>query len=219
MDIMKVKKAKNGFLNLLNQADYKRNRDNRHYELKLKNENKEENVCGFNSTVINKEDIKNPRKRRTKKEIEEENYRQNHPYGNIKDDELMKDIFNHAKEVRGTEKSVGVYVYNSVAEKFKTLEETYFLINNNIIVDTLINKFYHHHENEYIEQYNKNLALILYNEKSNKRQMTYKISQDSFNKMEKLRKDKYKHLSRTELINLVILSISDRFIIENGIKK
>lgn len=219
MDIMKVKKAKNGFLNLLNQAGYKRNEDNTYCDSKLKNENKEEDVPIFNSENTNEEDVKITHKRKTKKEIEEEKYRQNHPYGNMKDDELIKSIFNHAKEVRGTEKSVGVYVYNSVAEKFKTLEETYFLINNNIIVDTLINKFYHHHENKYMEQYNNNLALILLREKKKKRQITYRISQDSIDKLEELRKEKYKHLSKTELINLVILSTSDRFIIENGIQK
>ena len=66
-----------------------------------------------------------------------------------------------------------------------------------------------------MEEYNQDLALILYNEKNDKKQMTYKISKDSIDKIEELRKDKYKHLSRTELINLVMLSCSERFIIEN----
>ena len=70
-----------------------------------------------------------------------------------------------------------------------------------------------------MEEYNKDLAIILYNEKNDKKQMTYKISQDSIDKIEELRKDKYKHLSRTELINLVMLSCSDRFIIENDLNK
>lgn len=167
---------------------------------------------------------KRGRKTKAQKELEKQKenqveYQKNHPFGNMKDDLLIGNIYRHAKEVRGTEKAVGINLYNTVAEKFKYLEEAYFLINNNIIVDTLINKFYYFENNEYMEEYNKALALILYTEKNDKKQMTYKISKDSIDKIEELRQGKYKHLSRTELINLVILSCSDRFIIENDLNK
>lgn len=165
---------------------------------------------------------KRGRKTKAQKELEKQKenqveYQKNHPFGNMKDDLLIGNIYRHAKEVRGTEKAVGINLYNTVAEKFKFLEEAYFLINNNIIIDTLINQFYYFEDNDYMEQYNKDLALILYNEKNDKKQMTYKISKDSIDKIEELRQGKYKHLSRTELINLVILSCSDRFIIENNL--
>ena len=164
---------------------------------------------------------------KNQKELQDE-YNKNHPFNNMEDYVFISTIYQRSKEIkkfrdtkdkRGTEKAVGINLYNSVAEKFKFLEEAYSLINNNIIVDTLINQFYFNYDNEYMEEYNTNLALILYNEKSDKKQMTYKISQDSFDKMEELRKGKYKEKTRTEFVNLVMLSCSDRFIIENDLKK
>ena len=143
-DAVVVEQAKNEFLKLLNEAGYKKNRNNRRYELRSKEQNKEKDTPNFNVDDTNKEDVKIPRKRKTKKEVEEEKDRLEHPYSNMKDDELMKTIFNHAKNTNyktAVKKPVGIYVYNTVAEKFKYLEEAYFLINNNIIMDTLINIF------------------------------------------------------------------------------
>ena len=48
------------------------------------------------SNKNNKNEVKE-QELKTKKEVEEEKDRLEHPYGNMKDDELMKTIFNHAK--------------------------------------------------------------------------------------------------------------------------
>ena len=217
-DAVVVEQAKNEFLKLLNEAGYKKNRNNRRYELRSKEQNKEKDTPNFNVDDTNKEDVKIPRKRKTKKEVEEEKDRLEHPYGNMKDDELMKTIFNHAKNTNyktAVKKPVGIYVYNTVAEKFKYLEEAYFLINNNIIMDTLINIFIEKHNNEYTEGFEQELLKILHTEKKNKKQVTYVLSEDTNKKLEQLINEKFEHYSKTEFINLVMLSCSERFIIEN----
>lgn len=217
-DQQAIKKAKNDFIELLSAAGYRRNKNTRRYELKFNEENKEKDTPNFNIEDTNKEDVKIPRKRKTKKEVEEEKDRLEHPYGNMKDDELMKTIFNHAKNTNyktAVKKPVGIYVYNTVAEKFKYLEETYFLINNNIIMDTLINIFIEKHNNEYTEGFEQELLKILHTEKKNKKQVTYVLSEDTNKKLEQLINEKFEHYSKTEFINLVMLSCSERFIIEN----
>ena len=166
--------------------------------------------------------VKTKRGRKTKaqKELEKQKenqveYQKNHPFGNMKDDLLIGNIYRHAKEVRGTEKAVGINLYNTVAEKFKYLEEAYFLINNNIIMDTLINIFIEKHNNEYTEGFEQELLKILHTEKKNKKQVTYVLSEDTNKKLEQLINEKFEHYSKTEFINLVMLSCSERFIIEN----
>ena len=163
---------------------------------------------------------KRGRKTKAQKELEKQKenqveYQKNHPFGNMKDDLLIGNIYRHAKEVRGTEKAVGINLYNTVAEKFKYLEEAYFLINNNIIMDTLINIFIEKHNNEYTEGFEQELLKILHTEKKNKKQVTYVLSEDTNKKLEQLINEKFEHYSKTEFINLVMLSCSERFIIEN----
>lgn len=211
-----VDQARNDFLKLLNEAGYKRNKKNKRYELVLKEENKEKDTLEI-TQINDDEPIKKPRKRRTKKEIKIDEMKKNSPYGSVSEFSLNDEVHRSAKSMKEDQKALGTYIYGSVLEKFKVIEEDFYYVNNNLIMDAILNHFIIHKDKEIVKEYEEKIGHIKMIEKKSKKQITWKISSFTMLSLEFLTKDegKFHYLSKSEIVNIALFAYCDRYIIEN----
>ena len=202
-----VDQARNDFLKLLNEAGYKRNKKNKRYELVLKEENKEKDTLEITQQeqeIKNDETIKRPHKRIS-------------PYGSVGEFILNDEIHRSAKSMKEEQKVLGTYIYSSVLEKFKVIEEDFYYVNNNLIVDAILNHFLINKDKKIVKEYEEKIGHIKMIEKKTKRQIAWKISKFTMLSLERLTQPEgeFHYLSKSEIVNIALFAYCDRYIIEN----
>lgn len=202
-----VDQARNDFLKLLNEAGYKRNKKNKRYELVLKEENKEKDtvvITQQEQEIENDETIKRPHKKIS-------------PYGSVGEFILNDEIHRSAKSMKENQKALGTYIYSSVLEKFKVIEEDFYYVNNNLIVDAILNHFLINKDKKIVKEYEEKIGHIKMIEKKAKKQITWKISNFTMLSLESLTQPegKFHYLSKSEIVNIALFAYCDRYIIEN----
>ena len=202
-----VDQARNIFLEKLQQAGYKRNKNTRRYELVVKEENKEKDtvvIAQQEKEINHDEPIKRPHKRIS-------------PYGSVGEFILNDEIQRSAKSMKEEQKVLGTYIYSSVLEKFKVVEEDFYYVNNNLIVDAILNHFLINKDKKIVKEYEEKIGHIKMIEKKAKKQITWKISNFTMLSLESLTQPegKFHYLSKSEIVNIALFAYCDRYIIEN----
>lgn len=147
-----------------------------------------------------------------------EKYMIEHPFGVVNTDIIALNIHDASKRMKKETKNLGIYIYPSIQKELKKLDEEFYYLNNNLIVDALINQFSIYsglsEDQSIIENYKNQLAKIMMEEKKKKKQITYKISKQTMVKLDRVNKQ-FDYLSKSDLVNLILLVLLDQLKIQN----
>ena len=130
-------------------------------------------------------------------------------------EKMALDIHDASKRMKKESKNLGIYIYPSIQKELKKLDQEFYYLTNNLIIDALINQFSGLSEDETIlDDYKQQLAKVMMEEKKKKKQITYKISKQTMTKLEKVNKQ-FDYLSKSDLVNFILLVLLDQLKIQN----
>lgn len=130
-------------------------------------------------------------------------------------EKMALNIHDASKRMKKETKNLGIYIYPSIQKELKKLDQEFYYLTNNLIIDALINQFSGLSEDETIlDDYKQQLAKVMMEEKKKKKQITYKISKATMSKLEKVNKQ-FDYLSKSDLVNFILLVLLDQLKIQN----
>ena len=133
-------------------------------------------------------------------------------------EKMAIEIHNASKRMKKESKNLGIYIYPSIQKELKKLDQEFYYLNNNLIVDALINQFSIYNglseDETLLDDYKQQLAKVMMEEKKKKKQITYKISKATMTKLERINKQ-FDYLSKSDLVNFILLVLLDQLKIQN----
>lgn len=130
-------------------------------------------------------------------------------------EKMAIEIHNASKRMKKESKNLGIYIYPSIQKELKKLDQEFYYLTNNLIIDALIHLFSGLSENEtLLENYKQQFAKVMMEEKKKKKQITYKISKQTMTKLERVNKQ-FDYLSKSDLVNFILLVLLDQLKIQN----
>ena len=130
-------------------------------------------------------------------------------------EKMTIEIHNDSKSMKKETKNLGIYIYPSIQKELKKLDQEFYYLTNNLIIDALINQFSGLSEYEtLLENYKQQFAKVMMEEKKKKKQITYKISKQTMTKLERVNKQ-FDYLSKSDLVNFILLVLLDQLKIQN----
>ena len=130
-------------------------------------------------------------------------------------EKMALNIHDASKRMKKETKNLGIYIYPSIQKELKKLDQEFYYLTNNLIIDALIHLFSGLSENEtLLENYKQQFAKVMMEEKKKKKQITYKISKATMSKLEKVNKQ-FDYLSKSDLVNFILLVLLDQLKIQN----
>ena len=130
-------------------------------------------------------------------------------------EKMALNIHDASKRMKKETKNLGIYIYPSIQKELKKLDQEFYYLTNNLIIDALIHLFSGLSENEtLLENYKQQFAKVMMEEKKKKKQITYKISKATMSKLEKVNKQ-FDYLSKSDLVNFILLVLMDQLKIQN----
>ena len=130
-------------------------------------------------------------------------------------EKMALNIHDASKRMKKETKNRGIYIYPSIQKELKKLDQEFYYLTNNLIIDALINQFSGLSEDEtLLENYKQQFAKVMMEEKKKKKQITYKISKQTMSKLEKVNKQ-FDYLSKSDLVNFILLVLLDQLKIQN----
>ena len=130
-------------------------------------------------------------------------------------EKMALNIHYASKRMKKETKNLGIYIYPSIQKELKKLDQEFYYLTNNLIIDALIHLFSGLSENEtLLENYKQQFAKVMMEEKKKKKQITYKISKQTMTKLEKVNKQ-FDYLSKSDLVNFILLVLLDQLKIQN----
>lgn len=130
-------------------------------------------------------------------------------------EKIALNIHDASKRMKKESKNLGIYIYPSIQKELKKLDQEFYYLTNNLIIDALINQFSGLSEDEpLLENYKQQFAKVMMEEKKKKKQITYKISKATMSKLERVNKQ-FDYLSKSDLVNFILLVLLDQLKIQN----
>ena len=130
-------------------------------------------------------------------------------------EKMALNIHDASKRMKKESKNLGIYIYPSIQKELKKLDQEFYYLTNNLIIDALIHLFSGLSENEtLLENYKQQFAKVMMEEKKKKKQITYKISKATMSKLERINKQ-FDYLSKSDLVNFILLVLLDQLKIQN----
>ena len=130
-------------------------------------------------------------------------------------EKMALNIHDASKRMKKETKNLGIYIYPSIQKELKKLDQEFYYLTNNLIIDALINQFSGLSEDEpLLENYKQQFAKVMMEEKKKKKQITYKISKATMSKLERINKQ-FDYLSKSDLVNFILLVLLDQLKIQN----
>ena len=130
-------------------------------------------------------------------------------------EKMALNIHDASKRMKKESKNLGIYIYPSIQKELKKLDQEFYYLTNNLIIDALIHLFSGLSEYEtLLENYKQQFAKVMMEEKKKKKQITYKISKATMSKLEKVNKQ-FDYLSKSDLVNFILLVLLDQLKIQN----
>ena len=130
-------------------------------------------------------------------------------------EKMALDIHDASKRMKKESKNLGIYIYPSIQKELKKLDQEFYYLTNNLIIDALIHLFSGLSEYEtLLENYKQQFAKVMMEEKKKKKQITYKISKATMTKLERVNKQ-FDYLSKSDLVNFILLVLLDQLKIQN----
>jgi hypothetical protein len=130
-------------------------------------------------------------------------------------EKMALDIHDASKRMKKETKNLGIYIYPSIQKELKKLDQEFYYLTNNLIIDALIHLFSGLSEYEtLLENYKQQFAKVMMEEKKKKKQITYKISKQTMTKLERVNKQ-FDYLSKSDLVNFILLVLLDQLKIQN----
>lgn len=130
-------------------------------------------------------------------------------------EKIALNIHDASKRMKKESKNLGIYIYPSIQKELKKLDQEFYYLTNNLIIDALINQFSGLSEYEtLLENYKQQFAKVMMEEKKKKKQITYKISKATMTKLERVNKQ-FDYLSKSDLVNFILLVLLDQLKIQN----
>ena len=130
-------------------------------------------------------------------------------------EKMAIEIHDASKRMKKESKNLGIYIYPSIQKELKKLDQEFYYLTNNLIIDALINQFSGLSEDEpLLENYKQQFAKVMMEEKKKKKQITYKISKATMSKLERVNKQ-FDYLSKSDLVNFILLVLLDQLKIQN----
>ena len=130
-------------------------------------------------------------------------------------EKMALNIHDASKRMKKETKNLGIYIYPSIQKELKKLDQEFYYLTNNLIIDALIHLFSGLSEDETIlDDYKQQLAKVMMEEKKKKKQITYKISKATMSKLERINKQ-FDYLSKSDLVNFILLVLLDQLKIQN----
>lgn len=130
-------------------------------------------------------------------------------------EKMALNIHDASKRMKKETKNLGIYIYPSIQKELKKLDQEFYYLTNNLIIDALINQFSGLSEDETIlDDYKQQFAKVMMEEKKKKKQITYKISKQTMTKLERVNKQ-FDYLSKSDLVNFILLVLLDQLKIQN----
>lgn len=130
-------------------------------------------------------------------------------------EKMALNIHDASKRMKKESKNLGIYIYPSIQKELKKLDQEFYYLTNNLIIDALINQFSGLSEDEtLLENYKQQFAKVMMEEKKKKKQITYKISKATMTKLERVNKQ-FDYLSKSDLVNFILLVLLDQLKIQN----
>lgn len=161
--------------------------------------------------IPKKEETKTP----TNEPINYEKYRKENPFGAVNTGTIALNIHYASKRMKKETKNLGIYIYSSIQKELKKLDQEFYYLTNNLIIDALIHLFSGLSEDEtLLENYKQQFATIMMEEKKKKKQITYKVSKQTMTKLERVNKQ-FDYLSKSDLVNFILLVLLDQLKIQN----
>lgn len=124
--------------------------------------------------------------------------------------------------------NLGFFTYEEVINQFKKIEDHYYYVKNAYIVDAFINhaSIFFKKDNLKVKEYQEKLFEIAQEEleklaatNSKKKTVTYKISQEAVKELEELKKEFPFFSKQSDLVNLILLTISTEFNMHNEVNE
>ena len=164
--------------------------------------------------IPKKEETKTP----TNEPINYEKYRKENPFGAVNTGTIALNIHYASKRMKKESKNLGIYIYPSIQKELKKLDQEFYYLTNNLIIDALINQFSIYNglsqDEIFLENYKQQFAKVMMEEKKKKKQITYKISKQTMTKLERVNKQ-FDYLSKSDLVNFILLVLLDQLKIQN----
>ena len=130
-------------------------------------------------------------------------------------EKMTLNIHDASKRMKKESKNLGIYIYPSIQKELKKLDQEFYYLTNNLIIDALIHQFSGLSEDEtLLENYKQQFAKVMMEEKKKKKQITYKISKATMSKLERVNKQ-FDYLSKSDLVNFILLVLLDQLKIQN----
>jgi hypothetical protein len=130
-------------------------------------------------------------------------------------EKMALNIHDASKRLKKESKNLGIYIYPSIQKELKKLDQEFYYLTNNLIIDALINQFSGLSEDEtLLDDYKQQFAKVMMEEKKKKKQITYKISKATMSKLERVNKQ-FDYLSKSDLVNFILLVLLDQLKIQN----
>lgn len=133
-------------------------------------------------------------------------------------EKMALDIHDASKRMKKESKNLGIYIYPSIQKELKKLDQEFYYLTNNLIIDALINQFSIYNglsqDEIFLENYKQQFAKVMMEEKKKKKQITYKISKATMTKLERINKQ-FDYLSKSDLVNFILLVLLDQLKIQN----
>ena len=133
-------------------------------------------------------------------------------------EKMALNIHYASKRMKKETKNLGIYIYPSIQKELKKLDQEFYYLTNNLIIDTLINQFSIYNglseDQTLLDDYKQQLAKVMMEEKKKKKQITYKISKATVTKLERINKQ-FDYLSKSDLVNFILLVLLDQLKIQN----
>ena len=130
-------------------------------------------------------------------------------------EKMALNIHDASKRMKKESKNLGIYIYPSIQKELKKLDQEFYYLTNNLIIDALIHLFSGLSENQtLLENYKQQFAKVMMEEKKKTKQITYKISKATMSKLEKVNKQ-FDYLSKSDLVNFILLVLMDQLKIQN----
>lgn len=129
-------------------------------------------------------------------------------------EKMAIEIHNASKRMKKEYKNLGIYIYPSIQKELKKLDQEFYYLTNNLIIDALINQFRLSEDETLLDNYKQQFAKVMMEEKKKKKQITYKISKQTMTKLERVNKQ-FDYLSKSDLVNFILLVLLDQLKIQN----
>lgn len=130
-------------------------------------------------------------------------------------EKMALNIHDASKRLKKESKNLGIYIYPPIQKELKKLDQEFYYLTNNLIIDALINQFSGLSQDEiFLENYKQQFAKVMMEEKKKKKQITYKISKATMSKLERVNKQ-FDYLSKSDLVNFILLVLLDQLKIQN----